>query len=102
MTSVTETKAGTRRLVSTTSAAPTHLPDSNPPRAQTGGARRGWVVWLVLAAVVIAGGVYLRTRINFGGALPGTMDVAYYPVQSRRLVEHGRLMYDDMPLLLVM
>lgn len=84
------------------SAAPTPVPGSNPPRAQTGRVRRGWVVWLVLAAVVIAGGVYLRMRINFGSALPGTMDAAYYPVQARHLVEHGRLMYDDMPLLFVM
>jgi hypothetical protein len=72
------------------SAAPTPVPGSNPPRAQTGGARRGWVVWLVLAAVVIAGGVFLRMRINFGSALPGTMDAAYYPVQARHLVEHWR------------
>ena len=59
-------------------------------------------LWVLFTLAVIAGGVAVRYSVNFGPALPGAMDAAYYPMQTRHLMEHGRLMYNDVPLLFVL
>jgi hypothetical protein len=58
--------------------------------------RRTWVLTslgLVLAAVAV------RAIIDFSNAYPPGIDAAYYPMQTRSWLTHGRLMYDDLPLL---
>ena len=59
--------------------------------------------WLFgLSTLVIAAAIALRLSINFAHTLPGGMDAAYYPMQSWWLLEHGRLAYNDLPLIFVL
>lgn len=52
-----------------------------------------------IAAAVAVGGMALRASLNFATPIAPSMDAAYYPMQAWWLIEHGRLMYQDMPLL---
>jgi hypothetical protein len=40
----------------------------------------------------------MRLAVDFSHAYPPGTDTGYYPLQSRWLLVHGRLMYDDLPL----
>jgi hypothetical protein len=61
---------------------------------------RGWLI--ALCVLVVAAAIALRLSINFAHELPGGMDAAYYPMQSWWLLEHGRLAYNDLPLIFVL
>ncbi len=54
--------------------------------------------WSITAAVVVAGVMGLRAWILFRSAVPPGVDAGYYPLQSRTLLEQGRLAYDDVPI----
>ena len=56
-----------------------------------------WVAWIATAMAIA--GIVFRVRLNFATDLAPSMDAAYYPMQAWWLLEHGRLMYQDMPLL---
>jgi hypothetical protein len=58
--------------------------------------RRAWIV-VALGLVAIAAAV--RFAINFSSPIPPGIDAAYYPLQTRHWLTHGRLMYDDLPLI---
>lgn len=77
------------------------MTDSHPDREQTEmaltqHARRVWV-WTGAAIVLTA--IIVRLTLNFRYALPPATDGAYYPMQTWWLIEHGRLMYNDLPLM---
>jgi hypothetical protein len=58
--------------------------------------RRAWsaaTVAIVLLAVVV------RFSLNFAGSFPPGVNAAYYPLQVHAWLTHGRLMYDDLPLI---
>lgn len=48
---------------------------------------------------MIVGATVLRFRLNFATVHPPATDAAYYPMQTLYWFSHGRLMYDDLPLL---
>ena len=55
---------------------------------------------VVLAiAIPVLGAMAARAWLSFSAAIPAGMDAAYYPYQSLFLLEHGRLAYNDMPLI---
>jgi hypothetical protein len=56
---------------------------------------------LVFAAVLVACGIALRAKLNFSSTLAPAMDAGYYPLQAWWLLEHGRPMYDDVPLFFI-
>lgn len=57
--------------------------------------------WWIALACTIGVIVAVRSVLMFRLDLAPAMDAAYYPMQARWLVEQGRLMYDDMPLIFV-
>ena len=63
-----------------------------PPRRPRVDDRRAWI--LVTIGLVLAG----IAVVDFSHAYPPGTDAGYYPMQSRWLLVHGRLMYDDLPL----
>lgn len=44
----------------------------------------------------------MRAWVNCASAWPAGMDAGYYPLQTRALLEHGRLAYFDLPLVFVL
>ncbi|HET9219552.1 MAG TPA: TlpA disulfide reductase family protein [Terriglobia bacterium] len=58
--------------------------------------RRAWV--LATTAVVFAL-ICARFVINFSTPYPPSTDAGYYPMQTLYWLAHGRMMYDDLPLL---
>lgn len=72
--------------------------DANPIAFQSACSR--WP-WLLAAAGVFVLGVAMRAWVHFSHTLPGGIDAAYYPLQARTLLEQGRLMYNDLPLIFV-
>lgn len=81
-------------------AAPGPLADRVGDAAFVRGPATRWVVALGFGVVALA--IVLRGAINFADALPGGMDAAYYPMQSWWLLTHGRLAYNDLPLIFVL
>ncbi len=57
-------------------------------------------LWLALGAVLLAA-VAMRAWVSFSTTWPTGMDAGYYPLQTRALLEHGRLAYHDLPLTFV-
>ncbi len=55
------------------------------------------VPWLVTLVGLVGGAVALRAWLLFRSAIPPGVDAGYYPLQTRTLLEHGRLAYDDVP-----
>lgn len=55
------------------------------------------VPWLITLVGLVGGAVTLRAWLLFRSAIPPGMDAGYYPFQTRTLLEHGRLAYDDVP-----
>lgn len=56
-------------------------------------------VWAATTLALVAIGIGLRCVINFWHTYPPGIDAAYYPLQTRYWLEHGRLLYDDLPLI---
>lgn len=72
------------------------------PTAKSPGEVRCWdTQWWIALACTIGVIVAVRSVLMFRLDLAPAMDAAYYPMQARWLVEQGRLMYDDMPLIFV-
>jgi hypothetical protein len=55
-------------------------------------------VWAAAALAVVGLAIGLRSWMLFRTAIPPGMDAGYYPLQTRTLLAHGRLAYDDVPL----
>lgn len=55
--------------------------------------------WVLLGVILVSAVILFRMLLNFRHALPPATDGAYYPMQTWWLIEHGRLMYDDLPLM---
>lgn len=64
--------------------------------------RESRIPWVLAALAVWVIGVAMRAWVHFSHALPGGMDAGYYPLQARTLLEQGRLMYNDLPLIFVL
>lgn len=60
-------------------------------------AQAPWAWWAALVIVLLAT-ILVRGSIALRPGYPGAIDAAYYPVQSRSLLEHGTLVYPDVPL----
>lgn len=58
-----------------------------------------WIAGL-LAAIATGTAIWVKLSLTSGALLPG-IDGAYYWVQARSILEHGRLAFDDLPLILV-
>ena len=61
-------------------------------------ARTGLRWWLAATVGIVAAAIALRLFLNFSYAYPPATDAGYYPMQTRAWLEHGRLMYNDLPL----
>ena len=55
--------------------------------------------WILATAVVVFALICARFVINFSTPYPPSTDAGYYPMQTLYWLAHGRLMYDDLPLL---
>lgn len=67
------------------------------PSGVSDSAGRKW--WWGVACAVILLGIAARVIVDFSHAYPPGTDAGYYPMQTRSLLVHGRLMYDDLPLI---
>lgn len=56
-------------------------------------------VWIGIALVIVCIATVFRFAVNFASPYPPGSDAGYYPLQTRTWLLHGRLMYDDLPLL---
>jgi hypothetical protein len=54
-------------------------------------------LWCGALIAFIGGAIGFRAWILFRSAIPPGVDAGYYPLQSRTILEHGRLAYDDVP-----
>ncbi len=57
-----------------------------------------WIA-VVVACAIAAIAIALRVAILFSTAFPPGIDAAYYPLQTRGLLESGKLPYSDLPLM---
>jgi len=56
-------------------------------------------VWIVTTAALVLFAIAVRFVINFSHTYPPGVNAAYYPLQAGSWLLHGRLMYDDLPLI---
>ena len=56
-------------------------------------------MWTATALGVVLGAIVVRCILNFSHVYPPATDAAYYPMQTRLLLTHGHLMYQDLPLI---
>ncbi|MBX3381775.1 MAG: hypothetical protein KF805_16905 [Phycisphaeraceae bacterium] len=61
--------------------------------------RQGPLVAMAVVFVLVAGAIALRATMLFSKILPPGVDAAYYPLQSRGVLEDGKLPYVDVPLI---
>ncbi|MBY0260972.1 MAG: hypothetical protein K2Q20_01420, partial [Phycisphaerales bacterium] len=71
------------------------FPSDRPMRLAD--AQAPWAWWAALVIVLLAT-ILARGSIALRPGYPGAIDAAYYPVQSRSLLEGGKLVYPDVPL----
>ena len=64
--------------------------------------RTARLCWIGGFLLVFIAAVTARAWIQFAGELPPAMDPAYYPMQAWWLLNEGRLLYQDAPLIFVL
>src|SRR5260370_31321281 len=62
-------------------------------------ARHGQLVWALAALGVTFTAIAVRWAVNFSTPYPPGTDAGYYPMETQSWLVHGRLLYDDFPLL---
>ena len=74
------------------------MSDAGPSTEVALAPRPSRALWVTLTLGLVLIVIAIRFAINFSHVYPPGTDAAYYPLQARHWLTHGRLMYDDLPL----